>query len=694
MTGKRLQRTLLVGLGQAAAPIVAQALAGLADEFGPVGLVAGLAFVPEQVACEQIALPQAANLAELADRAGRLIRDISQLSHLPHLAQQGVSLQHPDELHLIIVADLAQPELPAVLDPLLDELTDLVSLHQVGHPSLSGVLALVSPVETDQTPAAGTQAQPPTEPDFLGQIPWRRFDRGCFLAGPTNEQGLLIGQAGELEQRLVDFVGLLLRQTIALEPEWASAGESGPMVFGLASLTWPGVELVELGSRYWSHSLLASLLSLPPDAPNLAGQARQAARQWLTARNLVPPEVLSRLASAIALPPPDLIRWVTDSLWPWHNMTSAQQIEAAAQHWQTGWHERQPQGEAVFATIEAAWLAEADRWPAAYPAAAPMGAVVQVQSRLAAVSELLHAFEEGVSQKLAEAEADLTRAEQQLQQARTTLAEQLRLLPAAPLVALLKWSWRPLRWLSYWEHCRAAQADLQKLSQVSRAQLLALQAVWLYEETLPFYQRLRAAWQEIVAGWEITCQAVRGATQAITPVEPAAFAHCLLATGGPWPETAAFEILATAALEQDNRVWKQAGPVLDWWATGLTANQLTSRWLTVTAQALQPYFIVDADQAVVRYLADQAAQTEWLTRWLEQAAPFWWRDETASADTGRLPAYRRHWLLLPGGEHSPLAAAANQIVPPLACLPSHNRHTLTAVTIRSLPEAAEIHSYL
>ncbi len=678
----KVQRTLIVGLGAAGAKTADLLLADLERQMGRLDVVAGLAVLTGEVELGRLETPllisPAAGFegwqAEFESRVRLALQQISRLDHLAGLARQGLKLDYPAEVQLWLIADLAEPPFRAALDAIAATLRQAVYQTLACQAGLNGLLLNLAEVTPDGDGWPG------------GALPFavEQFDRGCFLAGLTNEVGLIIGETDDLIRHSVYFLSLLLRDVPVTGLDWAAGWNRTLTHFGVAHVCWPGPALLPILSLRWTQTILADLITAAP-VTDLARQARQAAQQWLTADRLAPVLLIDRLAAGRSPLPQHLAELVPDPPWPWLLVETRADLETAAQQWQADWLADREQFEAILAELESTWPARADAWLRQQLAAVPAGAVVRVQAHLAAVSELLRAFVEGIEQKLEEAETEQIQVEQHYARAADVLAKTIAGFPPSPLRALLGWGWRPLRWLEYGLMCRQAQSEARQLAHLLRARLLVWQQVWYFEELLPFYQRLLTAWQEIVASWSGNCQQVIQARQLVEEADWAGQLDRLLAANaGPWTASLVASLYHEAVETQTGQVRAQSGDLSDWLAAALEAEQIVAQLEEATNQALQAALTMSVDRALRRQFPVDERLSDWLAGLAEQARPFWRYDETALAESSRSQVRLERWLLLAEGEISPLILPVQSWSRPPVILASPDPGELAVVTVRQV----------
>jgi hypothetical protein len=680
----KVQRTLLIGLGLAGARAVELTLVALNRRLGEIAVIDGLAILADLPDGETPGLPVVVIAgagvedwpAEFEQQVEAGLRQISQVSHLARLNQQGLGLRYPDEVHLVIVADLAEAWAGASLAAnLIDRLRQLVYQTLTCQTGATGVLLRSTGAESLNLPLA-EPADDGHGWDWLAQ-----FDRGCFGASLINEVGWVIGGADRLFEYTAEFLALLV-------PEALPAGYAGPdpvglvgdcqlTSFGVAALHWPGRELNGLLSVRWSRAMLDQMLT-PPPTGDLVQAARQAVQHWLVEIRLPPPALLDRLAVGLPPPPQHLPELVPEPPWPWDLAGIQARLEEAGQGWQTDWLSA---GEASLQTVlnelVAVWPAEAELWLARQigPAA---GAVLRGESAMAALSELLQAFGEGVEANLEAAETDLIELDQQLGQIAGNLQAALASLPGSPAAALLTWGLRPWQWPAAWADCQQARTLARSLAHLIRGRLLAWQMMKLYEALLPFYQQLQAAWSQVVTVWEQGCREVDLAAQALAGTD------LDLALSAPWTEAMVLKLYQTVVAEEQDSIWAATGELRDWVAAGLTGAEVEHRLRQATGQALEPALARPVDDAFSRQFPDPTAQTAYLAGMVEQARPFWRFDESSLPEESRALAQLQSWLLLPGGPASPLAALAQNWPRPPAIAASPGPESLLILTFRRI----------
>lgn len=706
MTLERLQRTLIIGLGQAGATTAEAVLDRLTAAVGPVDLVQAVAVLPEAKALSLTRYVLTVEpgtgfeswQAAFEQQAGLALAAISQLAQVSRLAGQGLGLKRPEEIHLIIIAGLVEV---ADLPHLVAMLRGLVQQRTGSHVSLTGLL-LAGAAETEpaEVVPAGSEVvttpavwPDPVEPGDLSTVLTTLsadlFDRGCFIAGLTNEAGLVVGNGACLRQRAADFLTLLVRETALAALEWPGGWSFGLTSFGLATVRWPGPALVEALSRRWVVGLLGQLLTGPPDLV-LARQAQAAARQLLTGQRLAPPLLLEQLMADLPALPGYLADLAPDPPWPWLVVETPGRLEQATRQWEENWQLARRRLESLLTRRQAEASADLTQWLAGRVGQQPGGAVLTAHSHLAALSELLHAFIEGVEERLGEAEADLAQLNGQISQAAETLATELDRLPHSPLAMGLCWGLHPFRWPAYWALCHRLQNGLRQLGRLQRSRLILLQTAWLYETVLPFYRELLAAWTGVVDRWQTGCARVAEAHTALARTEePASLAAILAEAGGPWTETTLLNRYQAVVERETAALWEEVGSLPTWLAAGLTAVAVQERLQQATRRRLRPALEAPVDRMLTLEFETEIQLTDWFKSLLEQARPFWRYDETALAETSRAQARLERWCLLPGGSESPLAALAAGLPHAPTVLPSPDPAVLTVVTARQGAVAGE-----
>jgi tetratricopeptide (TPR) repeat protein len=700
MANIQLQRTLLIGLGEAGARTTDCLLTEVARWLGELGVIQGVAVAVEEVTLENVETPLFISPEAIFEtwqhdfdmRVELALRQISQLSNLPQLARQGLGLRRPDEVHLIVIVDLAEAWTRPIIAPLLDTLRQMIERTLACQVGVSGVLLNFKSIEPESLEA--NQAA-------VVAYPINRFDRGCFLAGLANEVGLIIGNAERLIQATVNFLALLLIETPATGLDWEDHSPLGwgstLTSFGIATLRWPGSELVKILSARWSQALLEQMLTLSQSSHrkiDLAQQARESVQQWLTSQKLSPPLLLERLAAPMPLLPNHLSALIPDPPWPWLLVRTQANLESMSQRWQDEWLAMSKERfNPALAELQAKWPRQTEAWLTQQLAAqSRQGTVLIAQSYLAEVSEMLQAFIEGVEQKLEEAEADLASLDQQLGQAAEALDQALVAFPASPVSALFHWGGRPLRWPYYWARCWQAQTLARNFAHLSRGRLIVWQMVSYYEELLPFYRQLLADWRSLVERWMQTCQqVVEASTAADLANWPDQLERCLQTTGGPWSEAFVTTLYQEVLARHPHTIWEQLGSLSDWMVEAIEAKTITSRLIEQTAHHLTSVAAIPVDQALNRQLPDEKVQANWLTSMLEQARPFWRYDETTLAEHSRAQVRLETWLLLPDGETSLLAPLIKNLSQPTRLLASRQSEEMAVVTVRRIqwegPEA-------
>jgi hypothetical protein len=709
MATNGLQRTLVVGLGQVGVKTTDHLLADLLPLVGEATLIQGLAVAVEEIELNNVeshllVSPEAdfeTWQADFEEQVELSLHHISQLNNLAWLAQQGFTLRHADEIHVIIVANVAEAWINRTLAGVIDVLRQTVNRTLACHIGMTGVLLLIPSVESEASdhqesgqpmmPSFAVGAQANLLDDWIGSsLLLDDFGRGCFLASLTNEVGLIVGDADTLIQRTVYFLTLLIREISTGNWDWSHDSPAGwgvPLTsFGLATLCWPGQELVNALSARWTKHLLTQLMTLPPMSTptDLTQKAREAAQQLMRSKKLVPSLLIDRLTALMPSLPHHLVAVVPDWPWPWLLVDVQSKLENAAQRWQENWLAGRDRLQTTLAELETDWGEQAESWlKQQLLAASKAGIVLTTQSFLAAVTELLRIFIEGVEHNLAEAEIDLANIDQRLGEVAEALIDELATFPDSPLAMLLSWGPHPSMWWRYWSRCRRTQTLARNFAHLTRGRLMAWQTVSYYEEVLPFYRRLLTGWGQRVETWEHHCQQVTQAAQSPALTKWAAqLEQCLTNSAGPWTDSLVTTLYEEGVGRHYDVVWEQSGTFIDWSVDGLAVEEIVQRLVQATAQALWPSVAMPVDQVLYRQLPGEKARLDWLAGMVEQARPFWRYDEATLAESVRRQVHQETWLLLPDAESSPLAHLSQTWSHPLRLLSSRNPEELGVITLR------------
>lgn len=684
-----LQRTLLVGLGDAAGQTAAAFLVEMDELFGPVGVIRAVV-----VAAEAVERPDSLPLSylrpgengalppELKPAVAAGLAEISQLHHLAALKRQGVSLR-ADELLVIVVADMAEAWVRAALPPLCQNLRAMVNPVLAPHLATLGVL-----LWSTAAPLPVLDSAERFQPDLAALA--TAFDRGCYVAGLTNEAGLIVGDPQMLVQQMAAFLALpvcLARQEGGLIVP--ATGWTTPVTYvGLAKRRWPGPALVETLVRRWSRTMLVDLIIQPPARGPTADPAesgRRQAQRALVELKLTPPQLLEGLANEMPAAPGRLGELVPETPWPWLLRTAFESLEQVAPPWQEAWLKNSRQLDDVLAALRAGWPEQVESYLSHGLHHHRTRAVLFVQARIAAVTELLTAFADGVEDRLAESEAALAQIDQRLGRTAERLAEQLDRLPRHPMALALRWGPRPWRWPAAYGICRQAQSDLRQVAQLQQARLQSWQQISLLEALLPFYRELTAQWLRLTRPWAEGCRHV---SQAIT----------MLGTDGeddleisePWSAAVVDDRQQTLEAETTAAVWAEAGSLVAWITGAGSPEALLDRLRRPMLRRLTSIWQRPADTILAEHLPEVEAQLAFLQRLIKEATPFWPFDEAALAEPDRMQVTSQIVLLLPQGERSPLGQAARQIKPLPALWPSLRPDQIAVATLRHVPVGTAI----
>jgi hypothetical protein len=480
---------------------------------------------------------------------------------------------------------------------------------------------------------------------------------------------------------------LLIRETGAAKLAWENdvpAGWGVPLTsFGLTTLRWPGQELAgALGAR-WSKALLMQPIKSPTQTEGLAEKARVAAQQLMSTLKLAPPLLIEQLINLMPGLPNHLTALVPEVPWPWLLINMETDLDQAGQRWQDSWLSADDRLQDTLKKLEIAWPHHAETWLKQQLHAGHTGAVMLTHCYLAAVSELLHVYIEGVEHQLDETQQDLADADERRRALAGQLAAEMETWPDSPLMTLLTWGWHPLRWPRYWARCRYVQTKARNLAHLTRARLLVWQAISFYEEALPFYRRLLKAWEQIVKKWEEHCRRVAEAGQSSALGGWAAqLSKIVTESAGPWSDDLINQLYQEVVNEHADALDEQIGTFVDWYAEDLTAEALAQRVQKAVTPVLMSQVALPVDHALCRRFPTEATRAGWLEEVLEQARPFWRFDETRLAETTRAQVHRETWLLLPDAEASPLAHLGQTWSRPPRLVSTHNPEEFGVVTLR------------
>jgi hypothetical protein len=432
--------------------------------------------------------------------------------------------------------------------------------------------------------------------------------------------------------------------------------QSNMTIAGVATVRWPGDRLAEVMSARWAKLRLEQLLAAPGQAEtpyDLAGQARAAVQQFFMTEKLTPPlliETLTALMPALSVNSDKLIPHL-----PWRLAAAQQQVEKTAQQWQKKCLAAGNALNETLAGLKRSWISNGEAWLAQQVANTETGAVLAAHSYLAAVSELLRAFIEGIEHNLHEAEADLAVLEQRLSETAQTLEAATTRLPASPVAALLRCGMRPNHWRRCRTHYAQAQQMARRFARLAQARLQLWQTIWLYEELLPFYRLLLSRWKRVAKRWEWSCKQVVKASRTPNLVNTEqALAAALTAAPGPWNEALVTRLYDDVVNHLSDNGQPPGGTLTGWVAGELPAADIIRQLQTEANRVFAPGFAIPVDRAIERLWPEEESRRSFLAGLARQACSIF--SENANELPASLPI--ETWLFLPGGEASPLAGLA------------------------------------
>ncbi|MCB0011852.1 MAG: hypothetical protein KDE34_08125 [Anaerolineales bacterium] len=692
MAGNVTQRTVLIGLGTVGCDLAKQVLRQITGGQPSTGPIQMIALAPDIDGLADAANgtgPPAAEAAldwpaQFEPELARALRSVSQLSDLERLPTSRGRRRNLDEVFVIVLANLAEPwvwtRLPAVLAMIRPGVDRTLACYT----GLSVIGLYLAPEEGEPAVPASTI----TTAWLSENLPLPECDRGCFLAGPINDAGLIIGSADQLLARTSFFVSRLVAGLALTAADEVGRG-SEPVVcaFGAAWAAWPAGALAAALSRRWGAAWLGDLLALPPlrgptDDP--VAEAREAAQLWLGSAQLAP--VLWLDATSALLPRrPELSRPLPEAGWPWLLHPVQAGIEQQAQQWQAVALTAQEQVEARLEALLDEWPAQAEAWLTARFAEHRRGAVLRGRLAMAAVSELLQQYAEGVEQRQAEAERDLAQIEQRLGQVAGSIQTELARLPTSLLRTCLRWHVSPRRWLEGWQRGRQVRQQLQAFAQLQQSYLRVWQEVSLYEQASVLYGQLREIWRDQVAVWERGCRQISIAQQTLAAHDWAAAVNTVLAAAeGPWSDWLVEEGYQDGIDSQAAALQSQAGGPVEWLAGDLEGSALAEKIRQAAAALLATALNRPVTAVIAQQFPDQADQAYWLAGLNEQARPFWRVDETRLAERDRLAAGHTCWLVTPNDGHEMVARLTETWSPPPSIRFSSEPTTLAVIHLRSI----------
>ncbi|MCB0197786.1 MAG: hypothetical protein KDJ65_37930, partial [Anaerolineae bacterium] len=258
MAGNITQRTVLVGLGTVGSLLAQQILLAITGEQNVTGPIQMLELLPvnggssEPFAAEESTDDPSPNWsAQFEQELAVVLRSVSQLRYLDRLHAYSGQRPYLDEIFVMVLANLAEPWVWSRLPTLLALIRPAVEQTLACYTGLSAMFLYLPPDEGEPAVSASTI----TTAWLSEKLPLPECDRGCFLAGLTNEAGLIIGTAEQLLARIRFFASSLITGMALTEADTVGPASHGrlPVVaaVGTAWATWPVEALAQaLGPRW------------------------------------------------------------------------------------------------------------------------------------------------------------------------------------------------------------------------------------------------------------------------------------------------------------------------------------------------------------------------------------------------------------------------------------------------------------
>jgi hypothetical protein len=670
-----LQRTLVVAVGRRGGHVARQLIEEIGRRHGGVPVVAVLhiADQPAEDADLSISVPAKSDwlaVREALDASRAAVQSLfrttlQRISHLRHrrtLAGTGLRLDRLDEVAVFIVADLGEAAGSAWVLPLARWVAEVVSEQFGATPVATGLLILPS-ADLDEMAVAGARAAideldaaqrlPP-----CGDIGWLSpFNRGCYVLGPFNEEGLTLADADMLTQ--VVALGLYLHIFTPARDglDWLPASLSldrRPTYasFGVALRTWPGRTAARVLAHHWAAKALEGLLQESPERP--APAILDLAPSRLIAERLLPADLLPALVSPLK-------QYAAPAPWRLHALRA--EIDAGVAERTRRLGRTRGQIERSVSRLAERTTHELRQRLAAVLASEPVGSLVRAQNLANALTDELHAYAEGLDTRLDEDQEGLERIEAQARAAAEALDVLVEAFPRWTVRELLSLLGRPMHMLRLAMRYRQVQAAVRRYLLLRDSELEARLTVALEEEACGLYDAVHQGLAEARRGLTALRRAMLEALDRLCnpPLIPEDEASLL--------DDELLEILRATevgpAVEGARGLLLEWAPLPHWWEDRVTAAEVVKQMLAVGQAQLARVAEMSAEDAVRLRYPDPDARATWLADLMAEAQPLWRFDLTRLEDAERELVGRVAALGVADPTSSPLAASVDDEGRPL-----------------------------
>lgn len=609
--GSPVQRTLIVMRGPAAAAVRAPLLSALGEQSA----------LAHAVALLDGDAPGEARSRAIHER----LTSISRVGGRAALAAAGYALVRVQELALVIVVDIAGPEMDGQFGGLSDEVA-AIARDGWGLDTHTTCIVLA---EDWSAPAAR---------EGLRALAAVAAERGATVIplNRVNDQGFELEGDGSYAAAAAGIVAALVATPLGDALYWPGdeprPGRAGPSLtaVGLARWRWEPEAIRDQLAEAWRGRVLGQWLA-EADATQ-AARAAQRAGSWFDARGLRPPGLLARLEQSV--PPYDVPVWPMP--YPWAAAAAVDRLQALSAAMADG----RAGGVALLLDTWTEWADEQEEALRAEVAAQldrePIAGLDLAGRGLKQLAALVY----DAGDEMAQRQDQLAEAARGVEgQVRALLAEVdalLRRWPAGAPAVWLPLLLRPWRWPSLvWEQWRLHEAARQltawvaQQAAIEREQVVAAAAAELYQRCDAAIGRAAAHLEEVAD----MCAAAR-----LDDSRPA----------GPLEQLGAVE---NAELEATEAAAAIGG-------LGRLAHKLDEAVVAALDELSRRrfHFITEfsAVAALEHLLPDRPAAARWWSALWAEATPLWLTDDAGQPEGSG--GAERSWTAVCAAEIERLAA--------------------------------------